>query len=81
MPPGCRILFLTSGMLRGGAVVDSRYWNRIEAELGAALPMNREHGRPPSVNPSHKRSNASKTDAESILKHIEEALQEDDDQG
>ena len=81
MPPGCRILSRTSGMLRKGAAVDNRYWNRIEAELGAALPMNREHGRPQSVNPSRKAPNASKTDAESILKHIEEALHEDNDRG
>ena len=61
--------------------MDSRYWNRIEAELGAALPMNREQSRPQSVNSSRKGPNASKIDAESILKHIEEALQEDGDRG
>jgi hypothetical protein len=59
--------------------VSSRDWNRIEAELGAALSPNRAHGRPPPVNPSRKGPNASKTDAESILKHIEDALQKDDD--
>jgi hypothetical protein len=79
MPPGCRILFLTSGMLRRGAAVDNRYWNRIDAELRAAFPMKREPGRSRPVNPSRNGPNASKTDAESILKHIEEALQEDGD--
>jgi hypothetical protein len=61
--------------------VGTRDWNRIEAELGSALPGNREHARSQPVNRSGKAPPGSKTDAESILKHIEEALQEHDDRG
>lgn len=60
-------------------MVGNRDWNRIEAELEAGLPGNREHGRRQPVDQSRKGSKVSKTEAESILKHIEEALQEDDD--
>ena len=59
----------------------NRDWNRIEAELGSALPGNREHARPQPVNRSRKAPPVSKNDAESILKHIEEALQEHDERG
>jgi hypothetical protein len=59
--------------------VGYRDWNRIEAELEAGLPGNREHDRWQPVNQSRKGPQVSKTDSESILKQIEEALQEDDD--
>jgi hypothetical protein len=59
--------------------VNNRYWNRIDAELRAAFPMKREHARSRPVNPSCDEPNASKTDAGSILKHIEGALREDGD--
>lgn len=58
----------------------NRDWNRIEAELEARLPGKREPGRSRRlVNQSRKAPKVSNTDAESLLKHIEEALQEDDD--
>lgn len=57
----------------------NRDWNRIEAELESALPAKRGHGRPQPADLSRKRPEVSKADAESILKHIEEALQEHDD--
>jgi hypothetical protein len=59
--------------------VGTRDWNRIEAELESALPANREPDRPRPANPGCKGPKVSSTDAESILKHIEEALQEHDD--
>ena len=57
----------------------SRDWNRIETELGSALPGNRGYGRPRPAHPSRKAPGIPKTDTDSILKHIEEALQEHDD--
>jgi hypothetical protein len=59
--------------------VGTRDWNRIEAELGSALPANREPDRAQPVNPGCKGPKVSNTDAESILKHIEGALREHDD--
>jgi transposase len=57
----------------------SRDWNRIAAELGSALPGNHRRGRPQPAHPSRKTSKLPKIDTDSILKHIEEALQEHDD--
>ena len=57
----------------------NRDWNRIKDELGAPLATNREHGSRQPVSQSREGPEVSKTDAESILKHIEEALREDDD--
>jgi hypothetical protein len=57
----------------------SRDWNRIEAELGSRFPRNDRYG---SSQATHSPSTAfeiAKTDPDSILKHIEEALQEHDE--
>ena len=78
MQPDCPNLFHTSGVARR-TVVGNRDWNRIEAELETGLPGNREHGCRQPVNQSRNGPKVSKTDAESILKHIEEALRQDDD--
>jgi hypothetical protein len=59
--------------------VGNRDWNRIEAELQAGLPRNREPGRCRQHVQSRNASILSKIDSESILKHIEEALRENDD--
>ena len=76
MQPDRSNLFFSSGIAE--AVVGHRDWNRIEAELEAGLPRNREHDRQQPVDRYRKGSQVSKTDSESILKQIEEALQEDD---
>jgi hypothetical protein len=60
-----------------GTVVGNRDWNRIEAELEAALSANREHACRQAVDESSNRPKVPRTDAESILKHIEEALQKE----
>jgi hypothetical protein len=60
-------------------MMGNRDWNRIEAELEAGLPGNHQHYRPKADNRSCKDHKLSKTGGASILKHIEEALQEDDD--
>jgi hypothetical protein len=75
--PDCRNVFHSSEIAQR-TVVGNRGWNRIEAELEAGLPGKREPGRRQPVNQDRKGPKVSKTDAESILKHIEEALQEDD---
>ena len=54
----------------------SRDWNRIEAELGSRFPRNDTYGRSKAA---HSPSKLRQTDADSILKHIEEALQEHDE--
>jgi hypothetical protein len=54
-------------------VAGNRDWNRIEAELETGFPGNRDHGRRRQpVNQSRKGPKISKTDAEWILKHIED---------
>jgi len=58
-------------------VVGNRDWNRIEAELGATLLGNRDHAQQPANQ--RRKDPKSKIDAESVLKQIKEALQQDDD--
>jgi hypothetical protein len=60
--------------------VDNRDWNRIETELGSVLPKNHVHVRPRPSHPGRKAANMATADTDSILKHIEEALQEHDDE-
>jgi hypothetical protein len=55
--------------------VGNRDWNRIEA----GFPRNRGPGRRPLAVQDRKGPKVSNTDTESLLKHIEQALQEDDD--
>jgi hypothetical protein len=57
----------------------SRDWKRVEAELGSRLPKDRRHGRPQPAPPSRATFKIP-ADTDSILKHIEEALQEHDDE-
>ena len=57
----------------------NRDWNRIEAELAARLPRKGEPHRRKLASQSRNGPKISKTDTESILKHIEEALQDDRD--
>jgi hypothetical protein len=56
-------------------VMGNRDWNRVESELRAGILRNHEQGSRHSVNERGEGSKVSKTDNESILKHIEEALQ------
>jgi hypothetical protein len=63
------------------SVVDNRDWNRIEVELGALLAPYPGTGRRQPVDPSCEEPKVSKTDVEAILKHIEEALREDEGEG
>jgi hypothetical protein len=58
-------------------VVGNRNWNRVEAELQARIPGNREHGLRHPDNQRNEQPKVSEIDTESILKHIEEALQAD----
>jgi hypothetical protein len=60
--------------------VDNRDWNRIETELGSVLPGNRRHVRPRPAHPDRNAANMATADTDSILKHIEEALQEHEDE-
>jgi hypothetical protein len=60
----------------------SRDWDRIKAELRSRLPDHRRHGRQQPVHPNRTACSVPKTpktDTDSILKHIEEALQEHND--
>jgi hypothetical protein len=60
-------------------VVGNRDWNRVKAELEAGVLGNREHGRRRPVNRRDEELKPLKSDTDSILKHIEEALQKDED--
>lgn len=58
----------------------NRDWNRVEAELQAGIPGNCEHGHRHPVNRrKEEEPKVLKNDTESILKHIEKALQKDED--
>jgi hypothetical protein len=60
--------------------VDNRDWNRIETELGSVLPGKQGHVRPRPAHSSRDAANMATADTDSILKHIEEALQEHEDE-
>jgi hypothetical protein len=58
------------------AAVNNRDWNRIESELGFLLAAIPGDQRKRAINVNIKRVKTPEIDTESILQHIEEALQE-----